>query len=481
MGITLNPLSGKFDNTGPKGATPNASYVTLSTDSTLPNERVLTGTANQVNVTDNGAGSTVVLSTPQNIHTAATPTFSNLTLSARTINRVPYFTTGGAFTDSSTFTYNGTQLGLTTTGSTGGISIGGDVQIYRGAANRLDVASGDSLYVINGNSGLGVGTAPSTNFTASILRTEAASTSTNIYATHTQLVLNGGVNAGSFPGAMRFRTDVSSGANAVNYASAAQALLQVTNSHSGIANNITGMDFSVRWNTNQATAASNILTGLAAFVTADSSANQGALAVVRGAQFFAGLPIGSSSTVSNRVTGIELGLNIPATMLTGAAYAAEIYLGAPTVAGGGSAAPGGLSQIRLADLNVTLTSGTKYPVLFEGTSNDLNRSGIWFGTDANNVGIGRVGNNTFGLASGDSFQLTAGNIITDTTTGTKIGTATTQKLGFWNATPIVQPTTAVAAATFVANTSGILDDSATFDGYTIGQIVKALRNIGALA
>ena len=75
----------------------------------------------------------------------------------------------------------------------------------------------------------------------------------------------------------------------------------------------------------------------------------------------------------------------------------------------------------------------------------------------------------------------AGNIKFQTTTGTKIGTATTQKIGFWNATPIVQPTTAVTAATFAANTSGIVDDTAAFDGYTIGQVVKALRNAGLLA
>ena len=30
------------------------------------------------------------------------------------------------------------------------------------------------------------------------------------------------------------------------------------------------------------------------------------------------------------------------------------------------------------------------------------------------------------------------NIIVNTTTGTKIGTATGQKIGFWNATPVVQ-------------------------------------------
>jgi hypothetical protein len=83
--------------------------------------------------------------------------------------------------------------------------------------------------------------------------------------------------------------------------------------------------------------------------------------------------------------------------------------------------------------------------------------------------------------SGDFTIADAKNIILLTTTGTKIGTATSQKLSFWNATPIVQPTTAVAASTFVTNTSLIADDTATFDGYTIGQVVKALRNAGLLA
>jgi len=73
------------------------------------------------------------------------------------------------------------------------------------------------------------------------------------------------------------------------------------------------------------------------------------------------------------------------------------------------------------------------------------------------------------------------NISFNTSTGTKIGTATSQKLSLWNATPNVQPTTAITAGAFVANTSGITDDTATFDGYTIGQVVAALRRIGALA
>jgi hypothetical protein len=73
------------------------------------------------------------------------------------------------------------------------------------------------------------------------------------------------------------------------------------------------------------------------------------------------------------------------------------------------------------------------------------------------------------------------DIAFGTSTGTKIGTATSQKLSFWNATPNVQPTTAITAGAFVANTSGITDDTATFDGYTMGQVVAALRRIGALA
>jgi hypothetical protein len=88
-----------------------------------------------------------------------------------------------------------------------------------------------------------------------------------------------------------------------------------------------------------------------------------------------------------------------------------------------------------------------------------------------------------GFAPFQSSQLTisAGNIITDTTTGMKIGTANNQKLGFWNATPIIQPIVGGSAASFVANTSLIANDTATFDGYTIGQVVKALRDMGILA
>jgi hypothetical protein len=117
---------------------------------------------------------------------------------------------------------------------------------------------------------------------------------------------------------------------------------------------------------------------------------------------------------------------------------------------------------------------------FVGASTMTNSYGLYVeaataGTNAtitNNYALGLAGS----LKINDTF-----NIVFDTTTGTKIATATTQKISFWNATPIVQPTTAVAAATFVQNTGGTIHPSSTFDGYTIEQVVRALRNIGLLA
>jgi hypothetical protein len=93
---------------GPIGAT----YVTLSTNSSLTNERVLTGTTNQVSVTDNGAGSTVVLALPQSIDTAATPTFGGINLNGlETITRTGLgtTTTAGEILQNTTAATVGTQ------------------------------------------------------------------------------------------------------------------------------------------------------------------------------------------------------------------------------------------------------------------------------------------------------------------------------------------------------------------------------------
>jgi hypothetical protein len=92
----------------------------------------------------------------------------------------------------------------------------------------------------------------------------------------------------------------------------------------------------------------------------------------------------------------------------------------------------------------------------------------------------------------DRITLTDGvNIAVSGTTGTKIGIATTQKLGFWNATPVVQPSAYTqtystaskthpnaTAATLTDNTAGTADT--TLEALTSGTIyatdVAAIRN-----
>jgi hypothetical protein len=61
------------------------------------------------------------------------------------------------------------------------------------------------------------------------------------------------------------------------------------------------------------------------------------------------------------------------------------------------------------------------------------------------------------------------NIVLGTTTGTKLGTATTQKLAFWDATPVVQPA-AVADATDATDVITQLND-----------LLAKLRTLGLIA
>jgi hypothetical protein len=73
------------------------------------------------------------------------------------------------------------------------------------------------------------------------------------------------------------------------------------------------------------------------------------------------------------------------------------------------------------------------------------------------------------ITSGTHTLDNAANIVVGTTTGTKIGTATTQKLGFYNATPVVQPA-AVADATDAATVITQLND-----------LLAKLRTLGLIA
>lgn len=89
----------------------------------------------------------------------------------------------------------------------------------------------------------------------------------------------------------------------------------------------------------------------------------------------------------------------------------------------------------------------------------------------------------FRNSSGTVQMAIAGNgrdFVLDTTTGSKIGTATTQKIGFWNATPVVQSTgwsvsNEVTDKSYDAN-STTLDEIAD----VLGTLIETLKTYGIL-
>lgn len=85
----------------------------------------------------------------------------------------------------------------------------------------------------------------------------------------------------------------------------------------------------------------------------------------------------------------------------------------------------------------TITSGTTTRILYDNAG----VVGEYTLTGTGTVVAMQTNPRLSGLTMTD-----ATNIVLDTTTGTKIGTATTQKLAFYNSTPIVKPTGDVATA-----------------------------------
>ena len=96
---------------------------------------------------------------------------------------------------------------------------------------------------------------------------------------------------------------------------------------------------------------------------------------------------------------------------------------------------------------------------------------------------------TLNLVEFDTVDFDTGNFF-DTTNANNSGVYSitldeiargVYTFGVYGTTPVAQPNTNILAGTFISNNSGIIDDTATFGGYTIGQVVKALQDVGLLA
>ena len=73
------------------------------------------------------------------------------------------------------------------------------------------------------------------------------------------------------------------------------------------------------------------------------------------------------------------------------------------------------------------------------------------------------------VAGGVTLQ-DAANVVAGTTTGAKIGTATTQKIGFWNTTPVVQPAGAAQAAAAAQGQQTLTDSTGGSASTTLAAI-----------
>ena len=125
------------------------------------------------------------------------------------------------------------------------------------------------------------------------------------------------------------------------------------------------------------------------------------------------------------------------------------------------------------------------PIQFSGTNASNN-----IAVTRTNLGLGETNNVTFSaLTLSSDLTLGSGdNIVLSTTNGTKIGTATNQLLGFYNQTPITQPSsTGVTTSGFTGGSGATVHPQSTFTGgigtnaYTVSDIVAHLKSLGLIA
>lgn len=143
---------------------------------------------------------------------------------------------------------------------------------------------------------------------------------------------------------------------------------------------------------------------------------------------------------------------------------------------GGSFASGRL--VRTEDVGVLIagqtgTGATTYDLLLASAAggsllaNPTGTNQVLFPNSAG-VEVDGVLTADGGITMGD-----ADNIVVNTSTGTKIGTATSQKLSLWNKTPIIQPAHADQAALASQNQSALTDSTTGTADTTVADVGAA--------
>ena len=178
------------------------------------------------------------------------------------------------------------------------------------------------------------------------------------------------------------------------------------------------------------------------------------------------------------------------------------------VVGGNTPAAGTFNSISVSDGNITNAgdincdsisadaAATGLNIIFDGTDTGDNKitltdnlaSALDITQSANSYLKFTTTNSGEKVVLGKDLDISGDHdLIIGTGTGTKIGTATTQKIGFFNATPAAQQSGTGEGTGFTAGGGTAVNDQSTFTGnvgstaYRINDIVKALKTLGLLA
>lgn len=442
----------------------------------------LTGTANQVIVT-NGHGS-ITLSLPQDIGTSSTPTFSTLTLSgqldtpsivhAGTIsitptsgNDVDINTAAGAYLhvtsnlgdgiklERSSVNDAGASLVFNTAGSNKwGLGPQGDgtenFKLFNntttgtafsvdGATNVMNIASltlSSALPVASGGTGqssyadgqLLIGNTTGNTLTKSTLTGTANQVVVTNGSGSITLSLPQSIGTGSSPQFLSI---------GLNQAASSTAVITASKNYTNPAGGVFQANFSSTSNSITSTSSTAIFIG----VQTDTRVNQGSFNLSNSAGIRTLVSNAMATGSSGTVTGLSAGYFTCGNTGTGTVTNAYTY---QCIAGVNS---GGGTVTNWHGFNVMPTTAGTNIYGFRGQI--ASTSGRWNlymdGTAANYV----AGELMLGTSTSGSAQLTFGDakdVAVGSTTGTKIATATTQKLGFYNATPIAQRSGASQAA-----------------------------------
>ena len=257
-----------------------------------------------------------------------------------------------------------------------------------------------------------------------------------------------------------------------------------------------------------ASSASAARTSLGAQEQKDVLDDLGALsAPASDGQFIVATGAGAFQYETAATARTSLGLG---TIATQASNSVDIDGGAidGAVIGANSAAAGTFASIDVSDGNITNAGdincdsisadavGTGLNIIFDGTDTGDNKitltdnlaSALDITESTNSYLKFTTTNSGEKIVFGKDLDVSGDHdFIIGTSTGTKIGTATSQKIGFFNATPVVQQSGTGETSGFTAGTGTTTRADSTFTGtvgstaYTISDIVKALKNLGLLA